>query len=169
MKANREIRALKVRLIAQNGEQIGIVPIREAMERAQDAGLDLVEISPHANPPVCKIIDYGKYRYEIAKKEKESKKAQHQAKLKEVKFKPNIDKHDLDVKIERTRSFIEKGNKVRITCMFRGREMAYVKLGEQVIDCFIEELKEIAQIEASPKLIGRNLSLVLAPQGKKGR
>lgn len=167
MRVNREIRAPKVRLIGKDGSQVGVVSIKDAMMHAEQAGLDLVEISPNASPPVCKIIDYGKYRYQITKKERESKKAQHQAKLKEIKVKPNIDEHDLMTKIKRAREFIEKGNKVRVTCMFRGREMAHPELGEKVTERFVQELEDIAQIEAPPRRMGRNLSLVLAPQGKK--
>jgi len=167
LRINREIRAPKVRLIGKDGSQVGVVSIKDAMMHAEQSGLDLVEISPNANPPVCKIIDYGKYRYQMTKKERESKKAQHQAKLKEIKVKPNIDEHDLMTKIKHAREFIEKGNKVRVTCMFRGREMAHPELGVKVTDRFVEELKDIAQIEAPPKQMGRNLSLVLAPQGKK--
>lgn len=167
MRVNREIRAPKVRLIGKDGSQVGVVSIKDAMMHAEQAGLDLVEISPNASPPVCKIIDYGKYRYQITKKERESKKAQHQAKLKEIKVKPNIDEHDLMTKIKRAREFIEKGNKVRVTCMFRGREMAHPELGQKVTERFVQELGDIAQIEAPPRRMGRNLSLVLAPQGKK--
>ena len=167
MRVNREIRAPKVRLIGKDGSQVGVVSIKDAMMHAEQAGLDLVEISPNANPPVCKIIDYGKFRYQMTKKERESKKAQHQAKLKEIKVKPNIDEHDLMTKIKRAREFIEKGNKVRVTCMFRGREMAHPELGAKVTQRFVEDLGDIAQIEAPPKQMGRNLSLVLAPQGKK--
>lgn len=167
LRINREIRAPKVRLIGKDGDQIGVVSLRDAMMHAEQTGLDLVEISPNAVPPVCKIIDYGKFRYQLTKKERESKKAQHQAKLKEIKVKPNIDDHDLQVKIKRTREFIEKGNKVRVTCMFRGREMAHPELGAKVTERFIEALGDVAQVEAPPKLMGRNLSLVLAPMGKK--
>ena len=167
MKVNREIRAPRVRLIGKDGSQIGIVTSREALTHAEQAGLDLVEISPNANPPVCKIIDYGKFRYQLTKKERENKKAQHQAKLKEIKVKPNIDEHDLNTKIKRAREFIEKGNKVRVTCMFRGREMARPELGAKVTERFVDNLGDIAQVEAPPKLMGRNLSLVLAPQGKR--
>lgn len=167
MKINREIRAAKVRLIGKDGDQVGVVSVQEAMTYADQAGLDLVEISPNAVPPVCKVIDYGKYRYQMTKKERESKKVQHQAKLKEIKVKPNIDEHDLMTKIKRAREFIEKGNKVRVTCMFRGREMAHPELGARVTSRIVEELQDIAQLEASPKQMGRNLSLVLAPQGKK--
>lgn len=167
MKVNRDIRAPKVRLIGKDGSQIGIVSLRDAMMQAEQSGLDLVEISPNASPPVCKIIDYGKYRYQLTKKERESKKAQHQAKLKEIKVKPNIDEHDLQVKIRRTKEFLEKGDKVRVTCMFRGREMAHPELGAKIAERFVEDLQGVAQVEAPAKLMGRNLSLVLAPVSKK--
>jgi len=167
LRINKEIRAPKVRLIGKDGSQVGVVDIYQALTQAQQDGLDLVEISPNAKPPVCKIIDYGKFRYQMTKKERESKKAQHQAKLKEIKVKPNIDEHDLLVKIKHAREFIEKGNKVRVTCMFRGREMARPELGHRVTNRIIEELEGVAQVESPPKLMGRNLSLVLAPIGKK--
>ncbi len=146
---------------------MGIVPIKDALLHAEKAGLDLVEISPHAAPPVCKVIDYGKYRYQMTKKERENKKAQHQAKLKEIKIKPNIDEHDLMTKIKHAKEFIEKGNKVRVTCMFRGREITRPELGTKVTQRFIDELGRVAQIETPPKQVGRHLSLVLAPQGRK--
>ena len=167
MKVNRQIRAPKLRLIDAQGEQAGIVSLNDAMKSAEEAGLDLVEIAPNAVPPVCKIIDYGKFRYQQTKKEKESKKAQHQSKLKEVKMKPNIDDHDFFVKVRRARGFIEKGDKVRVTCMFRGREMAHTSVGKAVIDRFCTELVDIANVEAKPKMMGRMLSLVLAPMRKK--
>ncbi|MDJ0651473.1 MAG: translation initiation factor IF-3 [Simkaniaceae bacterium] len=167
MRINKKIRAPKIRLIGKDGKQVGIVSNMDAQLHAQKEGLDLVEISPNAEPPVCKIIDYGKYRYQITKKERESKKAQHQAKLKEIKVKPNIDEHDLQVKIKKAQEFIEKGNKVRVTCMFRGREMARPELGRKVANRIAEELGTIAQTETPPKQIGRNYSLVLAPLGKK--
>lgn len=167
MRINKEIRAPQVRLIGKDGKQIGVVSSTEALAQARQDGLDLVEISPNANPPVCKVIDYGKFRYQMTKKERESKKAQHQAKLKEVKVKPNIDEHDLKVKIKRAREFIEKGNKVRVTCMFRGREMAHPELGQKVCQRIVEDLSDIAQTESPPKQMGRNYSLVLAPLGKK--
>jgi len=167
LRINREIRAPKVRLIGKDGKQIGIVSIAEAQSYAERDSLDLVEISPNAVPPVCKIVDYGKYRYQMTKKERENKKGQHQAKLKEIKVKPNIDEHDLQVKIKRAREFIEKGDKVRVTCMFRGREMARPELGQKVANRIAEALRDVAQTEAPPKQMGRNYSLVLAPVGKK--
>jgi len=167
LRINREIRSLQVRLIGKDGKQVGVVTIEQALTQSKQDGLDLVEISPNAKPPVCKVIDYGKFRYQMTKKERESKKAQHQAKLKEVKVKPNIDEHDLQVKIKRAREFIGKGNKVRVTCMFRGREMAHQGLGQKVALRIAEELNDIAQTESPPKQMGRNFSLVLAPMGKK--
>ncbi|QVL56758.1 MAG: translation initiation factor IF-3 [Simkaniaceae bacterium] len=167
MRINKEIRAPKIRLIGKDGKQVGVVSNAEAQSMAQKDSLDLVEISPNAEPPVCKIIDYGKFRYQLTKKERESKKGQHQAKLKEIKVKPNIDEHDLQVKIKRAREFIDKGNKVRVTCMFRGREMARPELGQKVAHRIAEELSDVAQTETPPKQMGRNYSLVLAPMGKK--
>ena len=140
---------------------------QDALRLAEGQELDLVEIAPNAVPPVCKIIDYGKFRYQQAKKEKESKKAQHQARLKEVKMKPNIDDHDFKVKLNRARKFIEKGDKVRVTCMFRGREMAHQDVGRAVVNRFCDEIKDIANIEAPPKMVGRFLALVIAPMSKK--
>lgn len=167
MRTNKEIRAPKVRLIGKDGSQIGIVDIQQALLQAREDGLDLVEISPHAKPPVCKVIDYGKFRYQKTKRERESKKSQHQAKLKEIKVKPNIDEHDLLVKIKHAREFVEKGHKVRVTCMFRGREVTRPELGHRVTNRIVEELGDVAQVESSPKLIGRNLCLGLAPVAKK--
>ncbi len=165
-RVNRDVRAPKVRLIGPEGDQLGVVTSREALFKAQDLGLDLVEISPNASPPVCKILNYGKYRYEQTKKDKENKKAQHQIKIKEVKVKPNIDEHDLQVKLKRARDFIEKGFKVKVTCMFRGREMAHKDVGQRVVDRICDELEEIADTEARAKQLGRNLSLTLAPKRK---
>lgn len=167
MRINREIRALKVRVIDKEGSQLGVLLLSDALKKAEEAGLDLVEISPNAQPPVCKIIDYGKYRYQITKKEKENKKAQHQVKVKEVKVKPNIDQHDLDIKLKHAREFIAKGNKVRVTCTFRGREMDHPENGEKIVMHLIEGLSDIASAESPCKMMGRSLSLVLAPGAKK--
>lgn len=164
---NRQIRAPKVRVIDSEGNQVGIISVAEALTLAEQAGLDLVEIAPTAVPPVCKIIDYGKYRYQQTKKEKESKKAQHQVKLKEIKIKPNIDVHDFQVKVKKARGFIEDGDKVRVTCVFRGREILHPEFGQNIIARFCEELQDVANAESSAKLFGKNLSLVLAPSGKK--
>ena len=167
MRVNRQIRASNVRVIDKNGSQAGILTIQQALALAETDDLDLVEIAPNADPPVCKIIDYGKFRYQQTKREKESKKAQHQVKVKEVKVKPNTDSHDLQVKIKHAREFIEKGNKVKITCMFRGREMAHPEIGRRVIQKIIDALSEVATAEAFPKQMGRNLSVTLAPGAKK--
>ncbi len=167
MKVNREIRAPRVRVITQTGEQVGVVPFHEALAMAEAAGLDLVEISAGSNPPVCKIINYGKFRYDQTKREKESKKAQHQVKVKEIKLKPNIDLHDLETKIRHAREFIAKGNKVKVTCMFRGREMAHPEIGEKILRKVCEDLEDIAMVESPSKLFGRMLIVILAPGGKK--
>lgn len=136
---------------------------------ADAAGLDLVEIAPTAKPPVCKIIDFGKYRYQVTKKEKESKKAQVVVKVKEIKVKPNTDDHDLEVKIKHARDFIQKGNKVRLTCVFRGREMQHPEFGQRVIQRLIDALSDIGIPEAPAKQMGRSLSAVIAPGKKKSK
>ncbi len=137
------------------------------MSRAEQAGLDLVEIAPTADPPVCKIIDYGKLRYQLTKKEKENKKAQHQVKVKEVKLKPNTDEHDVTTKLKHAREFALKGNKVRITCVFRGREMLHTEYGMKIVYKMCEDLSDVATPESPPKMLGRALSVVLTPGGKK--
>lgn len=167
MRVNREIRAPQVRVISQTGEQVGVVAIQEALKRAEEESLDLVEIVPGANPPVCKIIDYGKYRYDQTKRVKESKKASHQVRVKEIKFKPNINEHDLQTKLRHARDFIAKGNKVKVSCMFRGREMVHREIGERLVKKVIEDLEDIATVEAPMKLFGRFLTVVLAPSLKK--
>lgn len=167
LRINREIRAAKVRLVDKDGEQLGILTLAEALTKAEAAGLDLVEIAPSADPPVCKIIDFGKYRYQLTKKEKEQKKAQHQVKVKEIKLKPNTDEHDLMVKIRHAREFVAKGNKVRITCVFRGREMLHPEFGKRIIDRICEDLSDAASAESPAKMLGRSLSVVLAPGAKK--
>lgn len=167
MRVNRQIRAPKVRLIDKNGQQVGVLGIQEALAMAEADKLDLVEISPNAEPPVCKVIDYGKFRYQQTKKERESKKSQHQVKVKEVKVKPNTDDHDLQVKLRKAREFILEGNKVRLTCMFRGRELAHPEVGKKVLQKMIDELIDISTAEAFPKQIGRILSVTLSPGAKK--
>ncbi len=167
LRINREIRALKVRVIDKDGGQVGILTLAEALGKAEQAGLDLVEIAPTAEPPVCKIIDFGKYRYQLTKKEKEQKKSQHQVKVKEIKIKPNTDDHDLVVKMKHSREFIAKGNKVRITCVFRGREMLHPEYGRRLVERMCEELSDVAAPESPTKMLGKNLSVVLAPGAKK--
>ncbi|MGR3952051.1 MAG: translation initiation factor IF-3 [Chlamydia sp.] len=169
MRVNFEIRAPKVRVIGAGGDQLGVMTIQEALHAAQEAGLDLVEIVATSTPPVCKIIDHGKFRYDQAKREKESKKSQHQIKVKEVKISPNISENDFDVKVRHAREFLEKGNKVKFTCMFRGREIMHPELGDKHMKRAIELLNEIAVIESNPKMLGKILSMILAasPNGKK--
>jgi translation initiation factor IF-3 len=167
LRINREIRAARVRVIDKDGSQLGVISIGEAIAKAEMSGLDLVEISASAEPPVCKIIDYGKYRYQLTKKEKESKKSQHVVKVKEIKLKPNTDDHDVEVKLRHSREFIEKGNKVRLTCVFRGREMQHPEFGEKIVQRIIDDLSDIATPESPAKMMGRSLSVVLAPGAKK--
>lgn len=140
---------------------------REALAKAEEMGMDLVEIAPTAKPPVAKIIDYGKLRYHQAKKEKESRKSQVVIKVKEIKLKPNIDVHDFQTKVKHAREFLVKGNKVRISIMFRGREMLHIDLGQKVVKQFCEELADVAVVEAPPKLLGRTMTTVLSPSGKR--
>ena len=158
---NGQIRDKEVRLIGEDGEQKGIMPIKEAMRLAQEAELDLVKIAPKAQPPVCKIIDYGKYRYELARKEKEAKKKQKTVEVKEVRLSPNIDTNDLNTKVNNAKKFISKGNKVKITLRFRGREMAHVQQSKHILDDFAELLSDVAAIEKPAKMEGRSMSMVL--------
>ena len=144
---NEQIRDKEIRLIGENGEQLGIMSAREAMKLAEEAELDLVKIAPTAKPPVCKIIDYGKYRYELARKEKEAKKKQRTVEVKEVRLSPNIDTNDLNTKMNNARKFISKGNKVKVTLRFRGREMAHVNYSKQILDRFYEKLEDIAVLD----------------------
>ena len=158
---NGQIRDKEVRVISESGEQLGIMSSREAMKLAQEAELDLVKIAPKAQPPVCKIIDYGKYRYEAARKEKEAKKKQKTVEIKEVRLSPNIDTNDLNTKVNNAKKFISKGNKVKVTLRFRGREMAHVQQSKHILDDFAESLADVASVEKAPKLEGRNMSMVL--------
>ncbi|MFT4554215.1 MAG: translation initiation factor IF-3 [Chlamydiales bacterium] len=163
MRINGEIRTPTMRVIGADGDQVGIISRREALDLAEKAGLDLVEIVAKSNPPVCKIIDYGKFRYDQTKREKESKKAQVQIKVKEIKVKPNIDTHDFDFKLKHAKQFLEKGNKVKITCSFRGREMAHPEVGRRVVEKMIEALEDFGTVEAPMKRMGRMLTTVLSP------
>ena len=158
---NGQIRDKEVRVIGTDGEQLGIMSAREAMKIAMEAELDLVKIAPGAKPPVCKIIDYGKYKYEQTRKEKEAKKKQRTVEIKEVRLSPNIDTNDLNTKVNNARKFISKGNKVKVTLRFRGREMAHVQQSRHILDDFAELLSDIASVEKAPKLEGRNMSMVL--------
>ena len=158
---NEQIRDKEVRLIGPNGDQLGIMSAKEAMFKAQEAGLDLVKIAPNAKPPVCKIIDYGKYKYELTRKEKEAKKKQKTVEIKEVRLSPNIDTNDLNTKVNNAKKFIGKGNKVKVTLRFRGREMAHVQQSKHILDDFAAMLEDVATVEKPAKLEGRNMSMVL--------
>ena len=158
---NEQIRDKEVRLIGADGEQLGIMSAREAYKLAQEAELDLVKIAPGAKPPVCKIIDYGKYRYELARKEKEARKKQKTVELKEVRLSPNIDTNDLNTKMNAARKFISKGNKVKVTLRFRGREMAHMNASKHILDDFAEALIEIAVVEKPAKVEGRSMTMFL--------
>ena len=154
---NEQIRDKEVRLIGEDGEQLGIVQAKDALRMAQEAELDLVKIAPTAKPPVCKIIDYGKYRYELARKEKEARKKQKVIEIKEVRLSPNIDTNDLNTKVGAARKFLEKGDKVKVTLRFRGREMAHMYKSKYILDDFAESLKDIAVIDKPSKVEGLSL------------
>jgi translation initiation factor IF-3 len=161
---NDEIRVPQVRLIDDAGEMIGVMSAREALIRAYDVGLDLVEISPNAVPPVCKILDYGKYKYEQQKKANEARKKQKVVEIKEIKVRPNIDDHDYDVKMKQMRNFIGEGDKVKVTLRFRGREMAHQELGVKVLERIRNDLTELVKVEQMPKLENRQMVMVIAPK-----
>ncbi len=158
---NGQIRDKEVRVVSSSGEQMGIMPIKDALKLAQDEDLDLVRVAPKANPPVCKIIDYGKYKYEQGRKEKEAKKKQKTVEVKEVRLSPNIDSNDINTKANNARKFISKGNKVKVTLRFRGREMTHVQQSRHILDDFAEMLDDVAMIEKPPKMEGRSMSMVL--------
>ncbi len=163
-RVNEEIRVPQVRLIDQDGEMIGVMSAREALIRAYDVGLDLLEISPNAVPPVVKILDYGKYKYEQQKKANEARKRQKVVEIKEIKVRPNIDDHDYDVKMRQAKDFIGEGDKVKVTLRFRGREMAHQDLGLKVLDRIRTEMAEITKVEQMPRLENRQMIMVLAPK-----
>lgn len=158
---NEQIRDREVRVIGEGGQQLGIMSAKEALKLAQEAELDLVKIAPMAKPPVVKIIDYGKYRYELARKEKEARKKQKIVELKEVRLSPNIEANDLNTKINAIKKFLSKGNKVKITLRFRGREMAHMHASKHILDDIAKELEELAVVEKAPKVEGRAISMVL--------
>lgn len=164
---NRQIRAKEVQLIGDNGEKLGVVALNVALEKAEEKNLDLVLVAPNANPQVCKIMNYGKYKFEQSKKEKEAKKKQKVLEIKELRVTPNIEEHDFGFKSKNARKFITEGNKVKITVRFRGREVNNSKAGESVLNKFIEELGDIAVVEKAPKLEGRNMFTILAKKADK--
>ncbi len=158
---NEQIRDREVRLIGADGAQLGIMSSREAMRLAEEAGLDLVKIAPTAKPPVCKIVDYGKFRYEQVRKEKEARKKQRTIEIKEIRLSPNIDTNDLNTKINAARKFLTKGDKVKVTLRFRGREIAHMNNSRHILDDFAKELSDIAVIEKAPKVEGRSMTMFL--------
>ena len=161
---NDEISAQTVRLISEDGDNVGVVPTGEAIERAYGVGLDLVEISPNADPPVAKILDYGKYKYEAQKKKNEARKKQKVIEVKEIKFRPNIEQHDYEVKMRAMNKFIDEGDKVKVTMRFRGREMAHQELGMEVLNRVKADMDEKAKVEQHPSMEGRQMTMVLAPR-----
>lgn len=164
MRINEEIKAKEARLIGPEGEQVGIFSVKEALRMAQEKELDLVEISPNAKPPVCRIMDYGKFRYEQSKREKETKKKQKIIAVKEVKIRPNIEDHDLNVKTKNAIKFLTEGDKVKVTLMFRGREMAHAELGKQLMNRVADMTRDVANVERHPKVEGRNMIMILTPK-----
>ena len=164
---NEQIRVNKVNVIDENGEKKGLMDTRDALELAFSKKLDLVMVSPNPQMPVCKIMNYGKYKFEQAKREKEARKKQKAVEVKEIRITPNIEQHDFEFKAKNARKFIEDGNKVKITLKFRGREVNYIKLGEEVLNKFIEELSEIAVPEKKPILEGKNMFIILAKKADK--
>ncbi len=163
---NNRIRAREVRLIGEDGSQIGIVSLHEAQSRADELGVDLVEVAPNATPPVCRLMDYGKFRYEQSKKEREARKNQRQTDLKEVRLKPKTGEHDLGVKARQARRFLQAGDKVKFTVRFRGRELAHTDVGREMLDEIVEQLRDIAVIEQKPMMESRAMTVVLAPNAK---
>ena len=164
---NEQIRANKVQIIDYEGNKIGPISLNEALDMAYDKKLDLVLVAPNAEVPVCKLMNYGKYKFEQAKREKEAKKKQKTFELKEIRITPNIEEHDFSFKAKNAKKFIEDGNKVKITVRFRGRELNYVKLGEQTLNSFIEELSDVAVPEKKPVLEGKNMFIILAKKVEK--
>ncbi len=160
---NDRIRANEIRLIGADGENVGVVSPAHGIELAEEAGLDLVEISPNASPPVCKVMDFGKYKYETQKRESEARKKQKIIEIKEIKFRPNTDVHDYDVKMRNVVKFLENGDKVKVTMRFRGREMAHQELGRQLLQRVAGDLEEIGKVEAVPKMEGRQMIMMIAP------
>ncbi len=170
VRVNREIHAKEVRVIDPNGKQLGILPLVEALKAAQSFDLDLVEVSPKSNPPVCKIMDYGKFKYQQSKKAHEAKKRQAVQHIKEVKLRPKTEEHDFQFKLKHIERFLKDGNKTKVTIVFRGREMAHPEMGKNILLRIIEGIKDFGKVEQSPKLDGRNLTMVLAPiPGSKGQ
>jgi translation initiation factor IF-3 len=166
LRINEYIRVREVRLVDAEGNQKGIVATMQAIQMARDAGLDLVEVAPHAQPPVCKLLDYGKYKFELEKKSRESRKHQKQIRIKEIRMQPKIDQHDLEFKTRHIREFLDEGNKVKVTIRFRGRELAHTELGKEVLDRILQMLEDSFIIEKPAQMEGRMMSLLLNPKAK---
>ncbi len=166
VRINEQIRISPVRLIGPEGEQVGVVPIEDARQIALERNLDLVEVAPDARPPVVRVMDYGKFKYRESKKAKEAKKRQHLVQLKELKLRSKIDEHDLDFKLRHVRKFLEKKNKVKLTMVFRGREVVHKDLGQQVLQKVFEEVADLGVMEGVIKMEGRNMIMILAPKGE---
>ncbi|MCF7915766.1 MAG: translation initiation factor IF-3 [Spirochaetaceae bacterium] len=170
LRINKQIRVREVRVIDHEDKQLGVMPTPQAIELAQEVGADLVEVAPQANPPVCKILDYGKYKFELEKKRKEAKKKQKQLKLKEIRMQPKIEKHDLEFKTKHVSDFLEEGNKVKVTVRFRGREMAHTELGRDVLMQILANLDELGtkyNVDRKPQMEGRFMSMILSHKSKK--
>ncbi|MBI3119073.1 MAG: translation initiation factor IF-3 [Candidatus Hydrogenedentes bacterium] len=170
VRINEQIRARQIRVVDEEGKQLGIMDPRDALREAEARELDLVEVAPNANPPVCRIMDYGKYRYEQKRRARDSRKHQHTVSVKEIKFRPKIDKHDFDFKTNHVREFLGEGSKVRITIMFRGREMAHPEFGREILQRVVEATKDISTADMNPETVrleGRNMSVVLQPVHKQ--
>lgn len=161
---NHQIRAREVRLIDENGEQLGIMSGRDAQRIAEERGLDLVEVAPNARPPVCRIMDYGKFKYEESKREREARKKQKVINIKEVKMRPNIDEHDFQVRLRQAQRFLQDGDKVKATIMFRGRQIVHADLGKKVLDRLLEEVQPLCIVERPARVEGRNMTMILSPK-----
>jgi len=160
---NQDIKAKEVRLINYNGENLGVVSIKEALHIAEDVGLDLIEISPQVNPPVCKVLDYGKYKYELQKKKNEAKKNQKVVNIKELKLRPMIDTHDYEVKLKQAKKFLSQGDKVKFTMRYKGRELSANDMGKEVLNKLLEDLEGLCKVDAEPKLEGKQMSMMVSP------
>lgn len=164
-RVNEVIRVKEVRLIGSDGSQLGVLPTEQAMSMAEEEGLDLVEVAPTERPPVCRIMDYGKFKYQQSKRGQEAKKKQKQFLVKEMKMRPKTEEHDYQFKIKHVRRFLSEGNKTKITIMFRGRELSHMELGQKILDRLTEDLSDVSIVEQEPKREGRNMIMVLAPRG----
>ncbi|MBO8171833.1 MAG: translation initiation factor IF-3 [Bacillaceae bacterium] len=164
---NEAIRAREVRLIDVDGNQVGVVPTKEALNRAKDANLDLVVVAPQAKPPVCRIMDYGKFKYEQSKKEKEARKKQKVIHVKEVRLSPNIEEHDLQTKLRNVRKFLNQGDKVKLTIRFRGRQITHSEIGQEILEKMSKEVEDISVVERKAKMEGRNMIMILGPKNEK--